>query len=55
MMFESETDEQWIALALCGQGNGRTAQAYILAGARSRASRRGRAKVREHRMRTTAQ
>jgi len=51
MMFESETDEQWIALALCGQGNGRTAQAYILAGARSRASRRGRAKIREHRMR----
>ncbi len=46
LMFESEDDDQWIALALCGQGNARTAQAYILDGQRRRAGRRGRAKIR---------
>jgi len=45
MMFESEDDDQWIALALCGQGNGRTAQDYILKGNTKRASRRARAKL----------
>lgn len=46
LMFESEDDEQWIALALCGQGNARTAQEYILEGRKKRAGRRGRAKIR---------
>jgi hypothetical protein len=46
MMFESEDDEQYIALALCGQGNGRTAMEYIMKGNRLRAGRRGRAKIR---------
>jgi len=46
LMFESEEDEQWIALALCGQGNARTAQEYILEGRKKRAGRRGRAKIR---------
>lgn len=45
MMFESENDDQWIALALCGQGNGRTAQHYILDARKKRASRQGRAKI----------
>ncbi|MDH2329082.1 hypothetical protein QCN27_19740 [Cereibacter sp. SYSU M97828] len=42
MMFESEEDDQWIALALCGQGNGRTAKHYTLEGRQKRAARRGR-------------
>lgn len=46
MMFESEDDDQWIALVLCGQGNARTAQDYILEGRKKRAGRRGRAKIR---------
>lgn len=46
MMFESEDDEQYIALALCGQGNGRTAMEYIMKGNRLRAGRRGRARIR---------
>lgn len=46
MMFESEDDEQYIALALCGQGHGRTAMHYVIAGNRNRAVRRGRAKIR---------
>lgn len=54
MMFDSEDDDQWIALALCGQGNGRTAQEYILAGNRKRASRRARAKLLAHRRSTMA-
>ncbi len=45
MMFESEDDDQYIALALCGQGNGRTAMEYIMKGNRKRAARRGRAKI----------
>ena len=45
LMFESESDDQWIALALCGQGNGRTAQHYILEGQKRRSSRKGRAKI----------
>lgn len=49
MMFSSEDDDQWIALALCGQGNGRTAREYILEGNRKRASRRARAKLQAHR------
>lgn len=49
MMFASEDDDQWIALALCGQGNGRTAVEYIVAGNRRRASRRARAALRAHR------
>jgi len=32
LMFESENDDQWIALALCDQGNGRTTRHYILEG-----------------------
>ncbi|MCB1331210.1 MAG: hypothetical protein KDK28_17945 [Maritimibacter sp.] len=51
MLFESETDDQWIALALCGQGIGRTGQEYLLEGAKKRASRRARRKIREHRER----
>lgn len=50
MMFASEDDDQWIALALCGQGNGRTAQEYILKGRRKRAGRRARAKLQAHRL-----
>lgn len=46
LMFESEDDDQYIALALCGQGHGRTAMAYIMQGNRKRAVRRGRAKIR---------
>lgn len=46
MMFESEDDEQYVALALCGQGNGRTALHYIMRGNRHRALRRGRARIR---------
>jgi hypothetical protein len=46
MMFESEDDEQYIALALCGQGHGRTAMDYIVRRNRRRAVRRGRAKIR---------
>jgi hypothetical protein len=49
MMFTSEEDDQWIALALCGQGNGRTAQEYILKGQRKREGRRARGKLRTHR------
>ncbi|WP_341222619.1 hypothetical protein [Loktanella salsilacus] len=49
MMFESEDDDQWIALALCGQGNGRTAKEYILKGNGNRAGRNARAKIRAHR------
>lgn len=49
MMFASEDDDQWIALAICGQGNGRTAMEYIVRGNRKRASRRARAKLRTHR------
>lgn len=51
LMFESENDDQWIALALCGQGNGRTAQHYILEGRKRRSSRRGRAKIQALRQR----
>lgn len=46
LMFESENDDQWIALALCGQGNGRTAKHYILEGRKKQSARRGRAKLR---------
>jgi hypothetical protein len=46
MMYESKDDEQYIALALCGQGHGRTAMEYIVKGNRKRAARRGRAKIR---------
>lgn len=46
MMYESEGDEQYIALALCAQGHGRTAMEYIMRGNRKRAVRRGRAKIR---------
>ena len=46
MMFESEDDDQWIALVLCGQGNGRTALEYIVQGNQLRAARRARAKLR---------
>ena len=46
MMFDSEDDDQYIALALCGQGHGRTAMEYIVRGNRARALRRGRAKMR---------
>lgn len=49
MMFESEDDDQYIALALCGQGNERTAMEYIMKGNRVRARRRGRAKIRASR------
>jgi hypothetical protein len=49
MMFESEDDEQYVALALCGQGNGRTGMEYIMKGNRRRAVRRGRAKLRSAR------
>jgi hypothetical protein len=49
MMFESEDDDQWIALALCGQGNGRTAKEYILKGNCNRAGRNARAKLQAHR------
>ncbi|MDF3355590.1 hypothetical protein HKX17_17615 [Sulfitobacter sp. KE34] len=45
LMFESENDDQWIALALCGQGNGRTAKHYILEGRKKQSARRGRAKL----------
>lgn len=51
LMFESENDDQWIALALCGQGNGRTSQHYILEGRKRRSSRRGRAKIQALRQR----
>lgn len=54
MMFDSEDDDQWIALALCGQGNGRTSQEYILKGRRKRAGRRARAKLRAHRASVTS-
>ncbi|WP_374423236.1 hypothetical protein [Paracoccus sp. (in: a-proteobacteria)] len=50
MMFESEDDDQWIALALAGQKNARTAIHYIHTGARTRAGRRGRALIRQARM-----
>lgn len=53
MMFESEDDDQWIALALCGQGNGRTAVEYIVEGNRRRAARRARVKLRAHRQQLT--
>lgn len=46
MMFDSEDDDQYIALALCGQGHGRTAMDYIVRGNQARALRRGRAKMR---------
>jgi hypothetical protein len=49
MMFASEDDDQWIALALCGQGNGRTAKEYILKGRRKRDGRRARAKLQAQR------
>lgn len=52
MMFESEDDDQWIALALCGQDSARTAQEYILQGKRKRAARSGRAKLRALRRQT---
>ncbi|WP_271882068.1 hypothetical protein [Phaeobacter italicus] len=50
MMFDSEDDDQWIALTLCGQGNSRTAQDYILKGRCKRAGRRARAKLRAQRL-----
>jgi hypothetical protein len=46
MMYENEDDEQYIALALCGQGHGRIAMDYIVKGNRRRAERRGRARIR---------
>lgn len=49
MMFDSEDDGQYIALALCGQGHGRTAMDYIVRGNRRRAGHRGRAKIRASR------
>jgi hypothetical protein len=50
-MFECEDNDQWIALALCGQGNGRTAQHHIFEGRENRSSRRGRAKIQALRQR----
>ncbi len=49
MMYESDDEDQWIALALCGQGHRRTAQDYTLEGRTRRAGRRGRAKISEAR------
>lgn len=46
MMFESEDDEQWIALALCGQRGARTHLHYVVEGRHRRAARSGRAKIR---------
>ncbi|MFG6579715.1 hypothetical protein ACGYK1_09955 [Sulfitobacter sp. 1A13191] len=51
LMFECEDNDQWIALALCGQGNGRTAQHHIFEGRENRSSRRGRAKIQALRQR----
>lgn len=54
MMFESEDDDQWIALALCGQKGIRTAMHYVVAGRHRRATRRGRDKIRALRTSATA-
>ncbi|MDF3417315.1 hypothetical protein HKX23_03025 [Sulfitobacter sp. KE29] len=40
LMFECEDNDQWIAFGFCSQGNGRTAQYYILEGRKKRSSRR---------------
>jgi hypothetical protein len=49
MMFDSEDNDQYIALALCGQGHGPTAMEYIVRGNQARALRRGRVKLRSAR------
>ena len=49
LCWESDRDATWIALALCGQRDERTAASYRIEGARRRAARQGRALMRSHR------
>jgi hypothetical protein len=51
LMHEEAADEQWIALALCGQSSPRTAEHYVVKGARIRAVRRARSTLQAARAR----